>query len=108
MAELGLADLYGPFGDTVGKLVGQYSDSDRVSQSRQSLPKGARGFGALRVQRGEREGRVLAGEARLSRGESLRRQGPEEEGRQDDSQPGANWDSICYCTCVYTVLSRRY
>ena len=29
----GLADLYGPFGDTVGKLVGQYSDSDRVSQS---------------------------------------------------------------------------
>ena len=28
----GLADLYGPFGDTVGKLVGQYSDSGRVSQ----------------------------------------------------------------------------
>ena len=23
--------------------------------------------------------------------------------RQGDSQPGANWDSICYCTCVYTV-----
>ena len=32
----GLADLYGPLGDTVGKLVGQYSDSDRVSHSLQS------------------------------------------------------------------------
>ena len=51
----GLADLYGPFGDTVGKLVGQYSDSGRVSHSRQSLPKGARGTEAPRVQRGERE-----------------------------------------------------
>ena len=28
----GLADLYGPLGATVGKLVGQYSDSGRVSQ----------------------------------------------------------------------------
>ena len=32
----GLADLYGPLGDTVGKLVGQYSDSDRVSPSLQT------------------------------------------------------------------------
>ena len=32
----GLADLYGPLGDMVGKLVGQYSDSDRVSHSLQS------------------------------------------------------------------------
>ena len=28
----GLAYLYGPFRDTVGKLVGQYSDSGRVSR----------------------------------------------------------------------------
>ena len=35
----GLADLYGPFGDTVGKLVGQYSDSDRVSHSLQILSR---------------------------------------------------------------------
>ena len=35
----GLADLYGPFGDTVGKLVGQYSDSGRVSHSLQSLSR---------------------------------------------------------------------
>ena len=35
----GLADLYGPLGDTVGKLVGQYSDSDRVSHSLQSLSR---------------------------------------------------------------------
>ena len=28
---LGLADLYRRFRDTVGKLVGQYSDSDRVA-----------------------------------------------------------------------------
>ena len=53
---LGLAYLYGPFGDTVGTLVGQYSDSDRVSHSWQSLPKGARGPEVPRVQRGEREG----------------------------------------------------
>ena len=33
---LGLADLYRPFRDTVGKLVGQYSDSNRVSHSLQS------------------------------------------------------------------------
>ena len=29
----GLAYLYGTFGCTVGKLVGQYLDSDRVSHS---------------------------------------------------------------------------
>ena len=33
----GLAYLYGTFGYTVGKLVGQYSDSGRVSHSLQSL-----------------------------------------------------------------------
>ena len=49
----GLAYLYGTFGYTVGKLVGQHSDSDRVSRSQQSLPKEARGFGASRVQEGE-------------------------------------------------------
>ena len=71
----GLAYLYGTFGYTVGKLVGQYSDSDRVSQLRQSLPKGARGFGVPQVQRGEREGRVTHKQARrgdwLSAWESL-------------------------------------
>ena len=35
----GLADLYGPFGDTVGKLVWQYSDSVRVSHSLQILSR---------------------------------------------------------------------
>ena len=35
----GLADLYGPLRATVGKLVGQYSDSDRMSQSLQSLSR---------------------------------------------------------------------
>ena len=54
---LGLAYLYRTFGYTVGKLVGQYSDSDRVSQSRglrrESLRK-------LNITRGEREN--LAGE----------------------------------------------
>ena len=52
---LGLAYLYGTFGYTVGKLVGQYSDSDRVSHLRHSLPKGVRGSEVPRVQRGERE-----------------------------------------------------
>ena len=36
---LGLAYLYGTFGYTVGKLVGQYSDSDRVSQPLQTLSR---------------------------------------------------------------------
>ena len=36
----GLAYLYGTFGCTVGKLVGQYSDSNRVSHSRQSQLSG--------------------------------------------------------------------
>ena len=35
----GLADLYGPFGDTVGKLVGQYSDSGRGSHPLQILSR---------------------------------------------------------------------
>ena len=42
---LGLAYLYGTFGYTVGKLVGQHSDSDRVSQLQQILLKGGRGPG---------------------------------------------------------------
>ena len=55
----GLAYLYGTFGRTVGKLVGQYSDSERVSQMWQSLPKGGRRLGDPSVQRGEREGGVV-------------------------------------------------
>ena len=40
----------------VGKQVGQYSDSDRVSHSQQSLPKGARGSEVPRAQKeSERE-----------------------------------------------------
>ena len=35
----GLADLYGPLRATVGKLVGQYSDSNRVSRSLQTLSR---------------------------------------------------------------------
>ena len=58
----GLAYLYGSFGDTVGKLVGQHSDLGRVSHSRQSLPKGARGPEVPRVQRGEREGGATHGQ----------------------------------------------
>ena len=42
---LGLAYLYRTFGYTVGKLVGQHSDSDRVSQLQQILLKGGRGPG---------------------------------------------------------------
>ena len=38
----GLADLYGPLRATVGKLVGQYSDSNRVSQSLQTLSRESR------------------------------------------------------------------
>ena len=55
----GLAYLYGTFGYMVGKLVGQYSDSDRVSHSRQSLLQGDRRSGVTPVQRGEQEGRAV-------------------------------------------------
>ena len=34
-----LAGLYGPLRATVGRLVGQYSDSNRVSQSLQTLSR---------------------------------------------------------------------
>ena len=60
----GLAYLYETFGYTVGKLVGQYSDSERVSQLRQILRKGARGSGVLRVRKGERVGSVTHKQAR--------------------------------------------
>ena len=63
----GLAYLYGTFGYTVGKLVGQYSDSDRVSHSQQSLPTGDGESGVLQVQGGEREG----GAVRKPRGEEI-------------------------------------
>ena len=42
--------MYGPFGATVGRLVGQYSDSGRVSQSLQAVEK-AKETEALQVQR---------------------------------------------------------
>ena len=102
----------------VGKQVGQYSDSDRVSHSQQSLPKGARGSEVPRAQKeSEREEpptsseeRRLAqypgaiAENRLSSWESLQRQGPEKERRREiDSQPWADWDSLDCCTCVYIV-----
>ena len=46
----GLAYLYGTFGYTVGKLVGQYSDLGRVSHLQQSLLKEARRAEVPRVQ----------------------------------------------------------
>ena len=52
----GLAYLYGPLRDMVGKLVGQYSDSCRVSHSQRSLPKRAGRPEVERVQRGEQGG----------------------------------------------------
>ena len=52
----GLAYLYGTFGCMVGKQVGQYSDSDRVSHLRQSLPSGDRRPGVISVWWGEGEG----------------------------------------------------
>ena len=51
----GLAYLYGPFRDTVGKLVGQYSDSGRVSHSLQSLSREPENR-KFRESREEREG----------------------------------------------------
>ena len=50
----GLAYLYGPFWDTVGKLVGQYSDSDRASRSRQTPSRESKKL-KLYQSRGERE-----------------------------------------------------
>ena len=52
----GLADLYGPFRATVGKLVGHYSDSHRVSQSQQALSRESK---KLKLYE-SREGRRLA------------------------------------------------
>ena len=54
----GLADLYGPFGDTVGKLVGQYSDSGRVSRFLQA-EEDTKEAGEIAGQREESGWRVL-------------------------------------------------
>ena len=54
----GLAYLYGPFGDTVGKLVGQYSDSGRVSRLLQA-EEDAKGAREIAGQREESRWRVL-------------------------------------------------
>ena len=53
----GLADLYGPLRATVGKLVGQYSDSGRVSQFLQAAEK-AKETGEIAGQREESWWRV--------------------------------------------------
>ena len=52
----GLADLYRPFRAKVGKLVGQYSDSHRVSHSQQALSRESK---KLKLYE-SREGRRLA------------------------------------------------
>ena len=54
----GLADLYEPFGDTVGKLVGQYSDSGRVRRLLQT-EEDAKEAGEIAGQREESVWRVL-------------------------------------------------
>ena len=54
----GLAYLYGPFGDTVGKLVGQYSDSGRVSRLLQP-EEDAKEAGEIAGQREESGRRVV-------------------------------------------------
>ena len=54
----GLAYLYGPFGDTIGKLVGQYSDTGRVSQFLQP-GEDAKEAGEIAEQREESERRVV-------------------------------------------------
>ena len=56
----GLAYLYGTFGCTVGKLVGQYSDSDRVSRSLQTPSRESKKLKHYQSRGGEREN--LAGE----------------------------------------------
>ena len=72
----GLAYLYGTFGYTVGKLVGQHSDSDRVSHLRQSLPKGARGSDVSGVQQESKEEEPATGR-----------------GGKIDSAPESHWRS---------------
>ena len=51
----GLAYLYGPFGDTVGKLVGQYSDSDRVSQPLKTPSRESKKLKSTSPEKRERE-----------------------------------------------------
>ena len=53
-----LADLYGPFGDTVRKLVGQYLDSGRVSRFLRT-EEDAKEAGEIAGQREESVWRVL-------------------------------------------------
>ena len=65
----GLADLYGTFGCTVGKLVGQYSDSNRVSQSLQAPSRESKKLKPVKRRRGR--GRIyqqafFRGEERFS------------------------------------------
>ena len=70
----GLADLYGPLRATVGKLVGQYSDSNRVSQSLQTLSKESKKLKLYESREGERESILQAlegGEDWLNLCESL-------------------------------------
>ena len=52
---LGLADLYRRFRDTVGKLVGQYSDSDRVSQPLKTPSRESKKLKSTSLEKRERE-----------------------------------------------------
>ena len=89
----GLAYLYGTFGYTVGKLVGQYSNSDRGVIRGRVYPKKpedltSRGYSRSARRRNQsqaEEGRLTrhpraAGEVRLISQEPLQRQGPEKRG----------------------------
>ena len=106
----------------VGKLVGQYSDSGRVSHLRQHLPKGTRRSGVPRVQKESEkeelptssgEGRRLAQhrwaivETRLSSWGPLQRQVQSKRGGGNLSH---RWEPIeisSAATLVY-ILSIRY
>ena len=114
----------------VGKLVGQYSDSDRVSHPQQSLPRGAGRSEVRRVQRGEWEGGAVHqqwGEeigsgpeihcgVRLSVREPLQGQGLEEERRSRLDSPSVSQLGFLgllhlYIDClyaIYTEIHSRY